>query len=132
MPTLPTVEVTVLDKEYRVTPGFRVIEAWEERINAMDYNQRLMDGKPLYRDTAWIIWCALRYGTEATRDSEVPTYEEVGQWCMYEQGESIVTASRIFAAGVNPGREESTTRKKKPQKQQESPSKDSESGSTTE
>lgn len=126
--TLPVVEVTICDKEYRITPSFRVVEAIEERVNVHEFNDSLAAGKPYYKDTAWILWAALRYGTE---EREVPSYQEVGQWSMYEQMESIKSASRVFVAAINPGESEQVTRKKKQATRQESTSEASESESTS-
>lgn len=99
---IPVIEATILDKTYRITPRFRVVAAWEERFTEREFLSRISD--PKRSDIAWLYWCALRYGTEADRDSDVPTLDEIGEWIMSNQVYAGDIAVRLHFAGYNPDR----------------------------
>ena len=99
---LPVIEAEVLGKSYRITPRFRVVAAWEERFTEREFLSRISD--PKRSDIAWLYWCALRYGTDAERDGEVPTVDELGDWVMSNQVYAGDRAVRLHFAGYNPDR----------------------------
>ena len=108
---LPIVELTVCDTEYRVKPGFRVIEAWEERVGIHEVARGIMGGNPRYKDMAWVVYAAVRYGDEDGK--KAPAYYDVGDWVMSNFEDAVRACNDLIGVALNAGSEE--TRPKKPQ-----------------
>jgi hypothetical protein len=101
---IPVIDARILGKDYRITPTFRVVEAWEERFRRSEFIERIQD--PRYSDVAWMFWCALRYGTDAQTDRDVPTYREIGEWVLQADNQRYAgdLAIRLHFAAYAPDR----------------------------
>ena len=107
------VEVDVLDKSYTVTPGFRVMEAWEDRVSIHGVAKDLMSGTPKYKDIAWIIYSAVRYGKEDD-DPQAVSYNDVGEWVVSNLREAVQACHDLIGAALLAGSEEPRPKKSKP------------------